>query len=291
MDTFLSILVYTFLLGSFYLLISLGFSILCGVLGIFNLGYGVTFLVAVYSVWMFMEDFGLSLWAAIVGMFVIQALFTLCILYYPIIRRFMEQEDLLLTSLLVVAMVVEEFVNYQYPMTLGVNIPTNIWEGIQRLPGGTYISNQMIFSAFAALILTGVFVIFLLKSRQGLLMRGLSQDLETAQLMGTNIERIYPLALLLSVIPPSIGILIIAPVWSIEPAMGLPLLETSIMVAILGGLGNIRGSMYAAYIIGFVAASVSLLFNARLVGLITLILVVLVLLFRPEGISRSETLW
>ena len=48
-----SILVYTFIWGSIYLLISLGFSMICGVLRIFHLGYGATFVLAAYGTWAF----------------------------------------------------------------------------------------------------------------------------------------------------------------------------------------------------------------------------------------------
>jgi len=130
-----------------------------------------------------------------------------------------------------------------------------------------------------------------LKTKRGLVIRAVSQDLESSQLMGANVGKVYALAMLLSAIPPTICILVIAPISSIEPTMGLPLLITSILVAILGGLGNIRGSIMASYIVGFLSSSVAFLINPRMMGLATLITVFIVLLFRPEGIAKSESLW
>lgn len=122
-------------------------------------------------------------------------------------------------------------------------------------------------------------------------MRAASQDTWTARLMGTNVERIYIYAMILSVIPPTICILNLAPIWAIEPDLGWSFLETAILVAILGGLGNLRGSIMAAYILGFVASTVSFIINPRLMGLACLIVVVVVLILRPRGIARSESLW
>ena len=85
--------------------------------------------------------------------------------------------------------------------------------------------------------------------------------------------------------------LVIAPVWSIEPNLGLPLMMTAILVAILGGLGNIRGSIMASYIVGLLSSSVAFLINPRMMGLATLLMVLTVLIFRPEGIAKSESLW
>jgi len=290
LDTIQFILVYAFVLGSMYLLISLGFSIVCGVLRVFHMGYGVTFVVAVYSMWMLMKEFHLGLGWAIVGMFIIQALFTLGVIYFPVVKRYLEQEELLLTALILISLIVEESANFFYPVTAGVNIPTTILQGALKI-GNASIPRQMLLAAGVAVLTTALFVLFLLKTKRGLVIRAVSQDLESSQLMGANVGKVYALAMLLSAIPPTICILVIAPISSIEPTMGLPLLITSILVAILGGLGNIRGSIMASYIVGFLSSSVAFLINPRMMGLATLITVFIVLLFRPEGIAKSESLW
>jgi len=290
LDTIQIILVYTFVLGSLYLLISLGFSIVCGVLRVFHLGYGVTFIVAVYAMWMLMKEFHMGLVSAMIGMFIIQTLFTLGIIYFPVVKRYIEQEELLLTSLILISLIVEESANFFYPVTAGVNIPTTILPGAMKI-GKASIPIQMLIASAVAVVTTAAFVLFLLKSRRGLVIRAVSQDIESAQLMEANVGRVYALAMVLSAIPPTICMLVIAPIWSIEPSLGLPLMMTAILVAILGGLGNIRGSMMASYIVGFLSSSVAFLINPRMMGLATLITVFIVLIFRPEGIAKSESLW
>jgi branched-chain amino acid transport system permease protein len=289
-DTIQVILIYTFVLGSLYLLISLGFSVVCGVLRVFHMGYGVTFVVAVYGMWMLMKEFHFGLVPAVIGMFVIQTLFTLGIIYFPVVKRYIEQEELLLTSLILISLIVEEAANFFYPVTAGVNLPTTILPGAVKI-GPASIPIQMLIASGVAIVTTAVFVLFLLKTRRGLVIRAVSQDTESAELMGANVGRVYALAMVLSVIPPTICILVIAPVWSIEPSLGLPLMMTSILVAILGGLGNIRGSIMASYIVGFLSSAVAFSINPRMMGLATLITVFIVLIFRPEGIAKSESLW
>ena len=290
MDTIQFILIYAIVLGSLYLLISLGFSVVCGVLRVFHMGYGVTFVVAVYGMWMLMKEFHFGLVPAVIGMFVIQTLFTLGIIYFPVVKRYIEQEELLLTSLILIALIVEEAANFFYPVTAGVNLPTTILPGAVKI-GPASIPIQMLIASGVAIVTTAVFVLFLLKTKRGLVIRAVSQDRESAELMGANVGRIYALAMVLSVIPPTICILVIAPVWSIEPSLGLPLMMTSILVAILGGLGNIRGSIMASYIVGFLSSAVAFSLNPRMMGLATLITVFIVLIFRPEGIAKSESLW
>jgi len=290
LDTLQVILVYTFILGSFYLLVTLGFTIICGVLRIFNLGYSITFLVAVYGVWFFMKTVGMGLAAGIAAMIVLQIIFTLGLIYFPIVRRYAEKEEMLLTALLLLSLLVEQLVNYQYPVTVGVNIETTIIAGAMKI-GKVSIPNQMLFAAGIGIGTTALVVLFFLKTKIGLVIRAVSQDTESSQLMGANINFIYPLAMVIAVLPPTIAILTIAPVWSIEPTLGGPLLQIAILVSIMGGLGNIRGTILAAFIVGFVAAAVSFLVNPRLMGLATLALVLIMLIFKPTGITRSESLW
>jgi branched-chain amino acid transport system permease protein len=290
LDTLQVILVYTFIFGSFYLLVTLGFTIICGVLRIFNLGYGITFVVAIYGVWIFIKEMGLGLAPAILAMIVLQCLFTLGVIYFPIVKRYAEKEELLLTSLLLVSLIVEEAVNFQYPVTAGVNIPTTIIAGSIKI-GSTSIPNQMLIAAGIGIVTTVLMLLFLLKTKMGLVIRAVSQDTESSQLMGSNVNVVYAIAMILAVIPPTIAILTIAPVWSIDPQLGGPLLQIAILVSILGGLGNIRGTMMAAYIVGFVAAAVAFMVNPSLMNLATLLLVLIVLMFKPQGIARSESLW
>lgn len=284
------IVIYTFIMGSLYLLISLGFSVVCGVLRIFHLGYGVIFVVAIYATWMLMKEFGLGLVPAIAGMFVIQCVFTLGVIYYPIVRKYSEREEILLTALLLVALLVEEAANYKYPALAGLYIPTTIIPGALKI-GATTISNQMLIAAGIAILVTGLFVVYLLKSRWGMVMRAMSQDLDAAQLMGADVGKTYAFAMILSIIPPTLAILVMAPFWSTDPKMGWPLLEIAILVSVLGGLGNIKGTLLASYIVGFVVAVVGNLIDPRLTTLAMLIVVVIVLIFKPEGIGRSESLW
>lgn len=68
------IIVYTLILGSLYLLIAVGFSIICGVLRIFHLGYAYLFNLTVYLTWMFMKELGLGLLPSILGMIGLQFL-------------------------------------------------------------------------------------------------------------------------------------------------------------------------------------------------------------------------
>jgi len=284
------VLIYAFLLGSLYLLISLGFSIICGVLRIFHLGYAYLFTLTVYLTWMFMKELGLGLFPAIIGMVILQFLISVLI-YKGIIIKYVQREEILLTGLLLFSIIVEQVVNYRYPIQAGVYVQTTLINGSTRI-GTAVISNQLLAGAGIALLLTFLFALFFLKTRTGLAVRAISQDIYSSKIIGVNVERLYVFTMMLVLIPVIVGTLVVAPVWSVEPGMGSLYMTTAILVAILGGLGNIKGTIIASFLIGLTHALVSfVLAEPRFMNLSALVLVMIILMVRPQGIAKSEALW
>jgi len=289
-DTLQVVLIYSFVLGSLYLLISLGFSIICGVLRIFHLGYAYLFALTVYLTWMFMKELGLGLFPAIIGMVIVQFLISILI-YKGIIMKFVQREEILLTGLLLFSIIVEQVVNYRYPIQAGVFVETTLLKGSTRI-GVAVISNQLLAGAGIAILLTLLFVLFFLKTKTGLAVRAISQDIYSSRVIGIHVERLYVFTMMLVLIPVIIGTLIVAPVWSVEPGMGSIYMTTAILVAILGGLGNIKGTIIASFLIGLTHALVSfVLGEPRFMNLSALVLVMVILMVRPQGIAKSEALW
>jgi branched-chain amino acid transport system permease protein len=289
-ETLEVVLIYSFILGSIYLLISLGFSIICGVLRIFHLGYAYLFTLTVYLAWMFMKEFGFGLVPALLAMVVVQFLISY-IIYKGIIMKYVAREEIILTGLLLVSTVVEQAVNYRYPIQAGVFIQTTLIEGASEF-GTVVISNQLLVGAAVALLLTLLFILFFLKTRIGLAIRALSQDIYSSRLIGIHVEALYTLTMFLILIPVILGTLIVAPIWAVDPTMGSLYMTTAILVAILGGLGNIKGTIIASYLIGFTHAFVSfVLGEPRFMNFSALLLVIIILMVRPQGIAKSEALW
>jgi branched-chain amino acid transport system permease protein len=290
METLQSILIYTFLWGSIYLLISLGFSLICGVLRIFHMGYGATFVLAAYAVWTFMEEANFGLIPSILLMFLVQIGFSLLVFYRGVFQRYLDQEEILLTLSILIFVALTHLANYLFPVTAGVSIPTTIIDDTIVI-GKVRIAYQMVLAALAGILVTALYVLWFLKTRTGLIIRAISQNLPAALLMGAGVDRMYYLAMILSVIPPTVCMMMIAPFWGVDPFMGSPLLMTAMLIAILGGLGNLKGSIVASYLIGFIHASVSFLYVSRFMGLAALIVTLAVMIYRRGGIFAGETLW
>jgi branched-chain amino acid transport system permease protein len=285
-----NVLVFTFVMGSIYLLLALGFSLICGVLRIFHLGYAYIFPLTIYGAWMFMSALGWSLIPAILGMIAIQFIVSI-VIYKGMIKRYMTTEDVLLTALLLVALIVEQAANYFYPIQAGVYLETTLAEGTYQF-GDAVVPKQLIIGSLIALAMTGAFVFFFVKTKTGMAIRALSQDIYSSKIVGINVETLYMFTMMLVLLPVIIGTLIVAPVWSLDPGMGWMYMVTAILVAVLGGLGNIKGTILASFLIGFAHAFVCfVLGEPRFMNLSALILVMVILIIRPQGLARSESLW
>lgn len=285
-----NLLIYTFILGSIYLLVSIGFSIICGVLRIFHLGYAYIFPVTVYMTWMFLHDFGWGLIPSIFGMVAIQFIIAFLI-YKGVIKKYLDKELEMLVALLLITAIIEQAINYQYPVQTGVYLQTEFIRGTTDI-GSAVVSTQLLIGSVIALILTGLFVFFFIKTRTGLAIRAISQNIYSSQIVGINVERLYVFTMMFVLVPVMIGTLIIVPVWTVDPQMGQLYMFTAILVAVLGGLGNMKGTIMASFLIGAVHAVMCFIVGEpRFMTLSALVLVMIVLLVRPQGLTRSESLW
>jgi branched-chain amino acid transport system permease protein len=283
-------LIYTFLLGSLYLLVSLGFSLICGVLRIFHLGYAYIFTATIYFTWMFMSLFHWGVVPSILAMLVIQAGIAIAI-YKGLIVRYVKQEEIIILGLLFVAIIFEQAALRFYPIQTGVYLETTVIPGVSKI-GQVTVSNQLIFSAILGIVVTGLFVLFFLKTKLGLAVRAISYDIYSSRLMGIRVDRVFMFVMVLVLIPVILATLAIAPIWAVEPSMGWGYMIIAILVSVLGGLGNIKGTIIASYIIGFVHSIVGFAINQPVyMGLAALVVVLIMLMVRPQGIAKSETVW
>ncbi|MCS7139575.1 MAG: branched-chain amino acid ABC transporter permease [Candidatus Nezhaarchaeota archaeon] len=282
-------LIYTFIFGSMFLGIALGFSIITGVLRIFNLAYPILFLIPAYGTWMFWKDLGLPFIPSIVLSLVLAVISTFLV-YRFVVCRFMEAEDYLLAALILVFLIVEEVIKLVYPEAAGVYLPTIVLPGTVKI-GPATVAWQFIITAIVSIVMTVLYIVFFIKTKRGLIMRAVSQDYFTSRIMGINFNAMFALAMIIGSIPPGIIMFLITPVWALNPYVGWVLFTYGIMVAVLGGLGNLKGTIIAAYVIGFISSFTGFLINPRLMSLSCLIVVIIILALKPRGLARAETIW
>jgi branched-chain amino acid transport system permease protein len=140
----------------------------------------------------------------------------------------------------------------------------------------------------AAVLLIAATGILLARTRMGLYMRATQMDSEMAQAFGVPVKRIYAMVFALGAALAALAGVLIVPIQQAHYLMGADPLLLSFIVVIVGGLGNLRGTVLAAAIIGIGEGMISVLFSSTLSKIIATLLVALVLAVRPGGLVREE---
>ncbi|MFC1799135.1 branched-chain amino acid ABC transporter permease [Thermodesulfobacteriota bacterium] len=148
------------------------------------------------------------------------------------------------------------------------------------------ITFQQIFAIIGCFVtIIGIWIL-LSYTKMGIAIRAVSQNKEAANLMGINVNRICMITIGISIGIAGIAAVAVAPIYVVHPLMWVHLLIVVLAAVVLGGLGSIRGVIIASFILGFAESIVVFLVpgGGFLKGAFSLIVMVIVLLLKPEGL-------
>jgi branched-chain amino acid transport system permease protein len=151
-------------------------------------------------------------------------------------------------------------------------------------PWGLAVTSYKLFVIGAAAAVLVGFWLLLSRSRIGLVMRATQVDRETALAFGIPVGRVYSLVFGLGAALAALAAVLIVPIQQAHYLMGHDPLLLSFIVVIIGGLGSIRGTIFAALLIGLSDGIISVFFSPTLEKIIATLLVAFVLVFRPQGL-------
>lgn len=140
----------------------------------------------------------------------------------------------------------------------------------------------------AAVVLIAITWLILNRTRLGLYMRATQMDSEIAQAFAVPVERIYALVFGLGAALAAIAGVLVVPIRQAHYLMGGDPLLLAFIVVVLGGLGNLRGTILAAAVIGIGEGMISVMFSPTLSKIIATLLVALVLVVRPSGLAAED---
>lgn len=151
--------------------------------------------------------------------------------------------------------------------------------------GPVFLTQQRIFVFVVAVAVVGAFMLFLRSTRVGMAIRALARDRDAALLMGINAERMQMLTFALgSALAAAAGALLGA-MFNVYPTMGeLPLLKGFALV-IMGGMGSVGGVFASGLILGIAEGLTAGFLSTRWVDVVAFGTLIVVLLFRPEGLA------
>jgi len=278
----MNILITGLITGSMLALLAISFSLIFGVARIINIAHTAFYMVAAYCIFSLTGKFGLN---PVAGMMVAVVVVTVLglLAYKFLIDPIREHEAAVLIATIALAMIFQEAILLIY--TGDYRTVSALIEGYFTLMG-VKVFYQQVLTFGVVLAILGILWVLLMKTKLGLAIRSTAEDREVANLMGMNDSWLAMITMGISVALASFTGAVLAPLTVLSPYMWMEPLIMMMAVVVLGGLGSIKGSFVAAYILGFTEALVVFLIpkGAFLKGSVALSIMILVLLLRPEGL-------
>ena len=279
---FEGILINGLVRGGIYALLAIGFSLIFGVARMINMAFTSFYMLGAYGLYTFASLLGLHPLLAMVISLVLTTLVGLAT-YKIFIDRVREHHVTVMLITMAVAIMYQELMLLAFKGHY-LAAPTFVSGYITVL--GVKVSNQHLLILGVVLVVLVAVWALLSKTRLGIAIRAVAQDSEIANLMGINVSRILLATMAIASALAAIAGVVVAPTLVLEPYMWTHPLVMIMAIVVLGGLGSVKGSFIGAFIIGFVEVAVVFLLpsGSFLKGAIALIVMVVILLVRPEGL-------
>ncbi|MEY7849113.1 branched-chain amino acid ABC transporter permease [Natrarchaeobius sp. A-rgal3] len=272
----------TVVLGSLYALIAMGFTLIFGVAGQANLAHGGTITIGAFTAW-YVAGLGGGVWIGLAAATVTGAIFHV-VLYRVFVRHIDNPVNVLILTLLAWFVV-----EYSFLAAIGSeprSVPS-LLSGTTSIVGVSFLYNNLLIFALSWVFIGALFG-FVNYTKTGQAIIATSMNERGAALVGIKTDDITLLTWALAgFLAGSAGVLygsFRAASWD----MGMTPLVLAFAIVILGGIGSIRGSVIAAYIIGFLEVFTISAISPRLSGMTALLVIIIVLLVKPTGLYGRE---
>jgi urea transport system permease protein len=278
-------------LGSILLLVALGLAITYGLMGVINMAHGELMMIGAYATYVVQNVFrqylpGAFDWyivAAVPAAFLASAAVG-AVLERTVIRWLYGRPLETLLATWGISLVLMQAVRSMFgAQNVGVENPAWMSGGIQVLPNLILPYNRLAILVFAALVLLGMAVL-ISKTRLGLFVRAVTQNRRMASCVGVNTSRIDMLAFALGAGIAGLAGCALSQVGNVGPDLGQGYIVDSFMVVVLGGVGQLAGTVYAALGLGLMNKLLEGWAGAVLAKIMVLVFIVVFIQKRPQGI-------
>ncbi len=274
--------------GLLLFLIALGLNLIFGVMGVLNFAHGSLYMLGAYLTYTIAVQGKLSFWLALIIAPVIVALVggaieILCL--RPIYGRDVSSQLLLTFAFVLLINDLVRLLWGNLPLTI---LNPELFQQTTQILGDPYPTYNLFIILITPAIAIGLWLL-LKRTRWGKLMRAAARDPVMTGALGINVPRLFTLVFILGTWLAGVAGVLAAPLRTINPAMGDNIIIESFIVVVIGGLGNLPGSLVGALTIGQVN-SFGILIAQRAQVAFPFILMTIVLLLRPRGLfgkSRS----
>ncbi|WP_341912932.1 urea ABC transporter permease subunit UrtB [Polaromonas sp. YR568] len=282
-------------LGSILLLVALGLAITYGLMGVINMAHGELMMIGAYATYVVQGLFqkylpGLFDWyllAAVPVAFLASALMGAA-LERGVIRFLYGRPLETLLATWGISLMLQQLVRSIFgAQNVGVENPVWMSGGVQVLGNLSLPYNRLVIIGFAIAVLLGM-AWLISRTRLGLFVRGVTQNRPIASCMGVNTARVDTYAFALGSGIAGLAGCALSQVGNVGPDLGQGYIVDAFMVVVLGGVGQLAGTVYAAMGLGVLNKFLEGWTGAVLAKIAVLVLIIIFIQKRPQGIFAMK---
>jgi branched-chain amino acid transport system permease protein len=291
---FLSQLANALVIGTLYALMSLGLSLIFGVLKLVNFSHGECLMVGGYLYYLLATTLKvplpLALALSLPALFLFGVFLERSLLRSPYQRKMARYDEYVILVTFALGIFLQ---NLALPAFGPYNRQASpLFKGSVRL-GELVIAGDRLTGALVAFLVIGILLFFLYRTYLGKGLRAVAQNPGAASIVGIKVLRMRAVAFGIGIALAGVAGALFGPIFLVNPEMGTSFAVKAFVIVVLGGMGSIKGSIVGAYILAIVESFGSILLPDPSRALAYkdaygLLLLVLVLLFRPQGLFGEK---
>ena len=282
----LEFIVNGFVLGSLYVIMAIGLSLIFGMIGIVNFAHGVLYTLGAYGALLLKDHLGFGFWGGLVISPVLVGIIGMILETAFLRRMYRAVPEIGLLFTFGLALVLEQLIRMVWgPTGVPFDIP-NLLFGSWGLGPFVYSKYRLFILIFSFLVIAGLWW-FLEKTPYGMIIRAGSRDPDMVRALGINLKPILTFVFGLGIALAALSGVLTAPLAGVQPAMGTNVGTAAFVVVTIGGLGSFWGAIIAGLLVGEVI-SLSILFWPPVAEASMYVLMIIVLLLRPRGLLGEK---
>jgi branched-chain amino acid transport system permease protein len=272
------------LISAMYIVVALGFAFLLNIMGFINFSHGSIYMVAGYACYQLAVVYGLNQWGSLVITVAIIAALGLFLERYCF-RFATGNLDRMIIISIAITLILENSIN----ISVGAYVRSlpSFAPGIIKAGTFSFATDKLLTFIIGGALLA-LMIWFTQKTKYGTQMQAISQNIEGAALQGISVHRISAIACAMACAMAAVAGVLMGALFNLSAFMGGNMLVKALELVILGGIGSTTGIIFSGLLIGTIDAVVPLFSSGAMGQVIGLVIIIVILLFRPQGFLGRE---
>jgi branched-chain amino acid transport system permease protein len=288
MEIFIQLIINSLVAAAIYTFMAVSFNFIYGATKFFNMAHGAIAITGGYVFFVFKSILGFNLIVSVILGLLIAGLIGLILeklIYFPIRQRKGSLMVLLVASIGAMTLI-QGLLQIMFSSQFRSLRDVSLNQATYNIGSGVITQVQVVIISLSILVTLGL-ILFVNKTLFGKAVKAISDDEEVSKIVGINTNKIIGYVFFIGSALAGLGGILVGFDSGVEPFLGLRLLLSGVIAAIIGGVGSLIGAAIGAILLGFSENFGILFLDAEWKQAISFVLLLIFLIFRPRGIMNK----